>query len=627
MTRYFQEFFQRPFLGVLLAAAMGLFACYPLWEPRLPHGTDTLVRLYTIVQLDHLFEQGIFFSRWLPYKASGFGTPFFNYYAPLSYYAAQMFRVGLGVDVVTAMRLAFGCGLVGAAVGMYLWVRDAFDKRAGLIAAAAYVWGPYMLFNVYFRGGLNVQYALLLMPWSLWALRRLAATRRARYLILAALAYAGVILAHNLTTLLFSPVLGGYALALVALSNRPATLAEQVPAHPSAGPVRRATDALVTAWRRQTWFRLGAAIGLGLGLSAFFWLPMMSERQALREELLYSGPEFDYHHNFVPPDALFLPPAATDARPALPVGTVVLAGLGLLWLAKPGARPANQTSRQAYAGRWEVGFVALVALGYTLMTQSYSVGLWDLLRPLLQFLQFPRRFLGIVSLCLAFLAGAGVFILRYGLYHNRLARKQRGLGHLGTFLLLAAALLLLSRSTNALAQVRYYPELPELDINFVMRKDREAGNIFSTCTINFIPATMQEPPPFAWLARDGPERLDTDSLPPKVVALNGDYAPLRYALAFSATQPFTATFNTFYFPGWQARLDGRTVPIAPTVPHGRIGVAIPAGQHNLVVWFGPTPLRVFANGISLLALAGVVTILVVGGRKRGRVTAQPAPVE
>ncbi len=593
---------------------MGLFVCYPLWEPGLPHGTDTLVRLYTIVQLDHLFQQGIFFSRWFPYKASGFGTPFFNYYAPLSYYAAQMFRVGLGVDVVAAMRLALGFSLIGAAVGMYLWVRDAFDELAGLIAAAAFVWGPYMLYNTYFRGGLNEQYALLLMPWSLWALRRLAATQRVRYLILAALAYAGLILAHNLTALLFSPVLGGYALAL-ALSNRPAALAGKAMPHPPARPVRRATEVLVTAWRRHTWFRLGAAIGLGLALSAFFWLPMISERQALRSELLYSGPEFDYHHNYVPLDALFLPLAGTEAGPALPVGTVALAGLGLVWLAWPRGTPVKQTSRKVYAGRWEVGFVALVAAGYALMTLSYSVWLWDLLHPLLQFLQFPHRFLGVVSLCLAFLAGAGIFMLRTGLHHNRLAREHRGLGHLGTFLLLAAALLLLLRSTNALAQVRYYPELPKLDINFVMRKDREAGNIFSTYVANFIPATMQEPPPFAWLARDGPQRLDMDSLPPEVMA-TGDYAPLRYTLAFSAGQPFTATFNTFYFPGWQARLDGRPLPIGPTVPHGRIGVAIPAGQHNLVVWFGPTPRRVFANGVSLLAVAGVVAILVTGGRRR-----------
>ncbi len=659
MTRHFQKFFQRPFLGVLLAAAMGLFACYPLWEPRLPHGTDTLVHLYTSVQLDHLFQQGIFFSRWFPYKASGFGTPFFNYYVPLSYYAAQMFRLGLSVKVVTAMRLALGFSLVGAAAGMYLWVSDAFDKVAGLIAAAAYVWGPYMLYNTYFRGGLNEQYALLLMPWSLWALRRLAVTGQVRYMILAGLAYAGLILSHALTTLLFSPVLGGYALilALSSLSSAGKTqphkvaplppqrgeLVDPTPlfggtggtlrrntslkTHILAGPVRRITDMLVTVWRGQTWFRLGVAIGLGLGLSAFFWLPLIGERQAIHEELLYNSPEFDYHHNFVPPEALFLPLAATEARLALSVGTVALAGLGLLWLVWPGASPANQASHKTYAGRWEVGFVALVVGGYALMSLSYSLWLWDLLRSLLQFLQFPRRFLSVASLGLAFLAGAGISVLRYGLAHSRPAREQRLLGYIGTFLLPAAAMFLLWRPTNVLSQVRYYPQLPELDINFVMRKDREAGNIFNTYMINFIPATMQEPPPFAWLARDGPERLDPDTLPPEVKVLNSDYAPLRYSLAFSATQSFTATFNTFHFPGWQARLDERPVPILPTVPHGRISVAMPAGQHNLVVWFGSTPLRIFANGISLLALAGVVTLLVIGGRKRGRVTAQPAPVE
>ncbi len=573
-------------LGILITVIIGLFTCYPLLKPRLPHGTDTLVHLYGLISLDTLVQQGVLYSRWMPYKVSGFGSPFFNYYAPLPFYAAQAFCV-LGADAVTALRLAFGLALAGAAVGMYRWARAAFGVPAGLVAATAYVCAPYLLYNVYFRGGIGEHYALMLMPWTLSALHRLRHTGRPQYLFLGAFGYVGVILAHNLTASIFTPVLIGYALIL-SLYNAPL----QYPSHQN--PIGQ----LVSIWRRHYWFRLTTAIGLGLALSTFFWLPMLAERNEIHQTMLYTGDEFDYRTHFMSPDALL-----TDTEPglALYAVTVALAAFGLLltlW--------RDPTQRR------ETGYIGLVAAACTLMTLPHAVAVWDAL-PLLRYFQFPHRFLGVATLCLAFLAG-GVAHALHPTHSNQKAFT------LVSNIALVIVLFLLLRPAHALSQVRYYPELSDMDVSFVMRKDREAGNMFSTYTINFIPTTVQEPPSFALLARDGPERLDTDTLPPQVTVLAAEYTPLRYTLTFSAAQPFTATFNTFYFPGWKARLNGHPTSIVPSVPHGRISVTLPSGQHDLAVWFGTTPLRTCANGVSLLAWASVaITLVWRGKRRRNRV--------
>jgi hypothetical protein len=565
--------------GVLVFAGLvsiALIAASPLREPFLPHGTDTLTHLYTSVQLDHLLRQGVLYSRWLPARASGFGTPFFNYYAPLTYYVVSAFRFA-GTDVVMATRLALGMSLLGAAVGMYLWTRDVFDPPAGLVAAAAYVCGPYMLFNAFFRGGLNESYALLLMPWCLWTLRRLTTTRRMRYLVLAALTYAGLILTHNLTTLLFSPVLLAYAILLVLAppSRDAAGLAQPSPA---------ARPLVHRAWPL-------IALTIGLGLSAFFWLPMLLERNAIRPEDLFQGAEFDYRHNFVRPDDLLLPPLATTPRPALPAATAALALVSLLWLR---SRSPGQ--------RAEVILFTLVVGSYVPMALPLSAGVWDQLRPVLQFLQFPHRFLGVASLGLAFLAGGGLCALRHKLAASRLARSHRKVAKMTFPLLLIAATGLLLLPARVLRGVRYYPSLPEIDVDFVMLKEREAGNIGTTYVVSFLPRTVQEIPPFEMLARDGPERLDRASLPPEAVVVSSDYTPLRYTLVVSSSAPFTAAFNTFHFPGWTARLDGKPTSLAPDTPYGRITVLLPAGQHRLEVWFGPTPPRLLADVISLSSL-------------------------
>ena len=559
-------------LGVVIA---GLYAAHPLFEPRLPHGTDTLTQLYTLVPLNHQFREGILFSRWAPYRASGFGTPLFNYGAPLAYYGAQMFNILVG-DAVMATRMAFGFGLVGAGVGMYLWVREAFGPKAGLISTAAYVCGSYMLFTTYFRGGLNEQYGLLFMPWSMWALRRLATTGHARYLSLTGLAYAGVILSHNLTTLLFSPVLLAYAVLLTIVPLQPPG------SHPSSsgalGRSRVAAGPLL-------------GVGLGLGLSCFFWLPMVVERNAVLTELLYSGVEFDYHHNFIQIGDLFSPIAVAASRPTLSLTVVCLALLGMVW--------AWCSTAEI---RWEVALVGLVAAGYTFMVLPFSVGVWEVLRPVLQYLQFPHRFLGVASLCLSFLVGGGFCALELGLASIRPVRDSQALACRGRAIVLAVVIGLLLVPTRVLGDVRYYPPLPEMDIGFVMSKEREAGNIDTTYVISFIPRAAQEMPPFELLARDGPERLDAEGLPSGTDILSQDYAPLRYELVFSSAQPFTATFNTFYFPGWMAEVDGKPVELVPEVPYGRISVPVPEGQHRLEVWFGTTPPRVLANGVSLLSL-------------------------
>jgi hypothetical protein len=227
---------------------------------------------------------------------------------------------------------------------------------------------------------------------------------------------------------------------------------------------------------------------------------------------------------------------------------------------------------------------------------------WEQLRPVLQFLQFPRRFLGVASLGLAFLAGAGLYTLRQGLAQSQLARSPRKVTRSVNFVILIVVIGMLLLPARVLRSVRYFPSLPKIDIDFVMLKERETGNIGTTYVVSFLPRTVQEIPPFEMLARDGPKRLDMDSLPPGTVILSESYTPLRYTVVISAPSPFTAAFNTFHFPGWTARLDGEPVSLVAGTPYGRITAPLPAGQHRLEVWFGTTPPRLLANAISLLSL-------------------------
>jgi len=91
--------------------------------------------------------------------------------------------------------------------------------------------------------------------------------------------------------------------------------------------------------------------------------------------------------------------------------------------------------------------------------------------------------------------------------------------------------------------------------------------------------------------------------------ISQEAGPLSASAQVRAAGSARLRFYTYYFPGWQAWVDGQPFPIAPDPPNGLIGVDVPAGEHTVEVRFGPTPVRRTAALISLAALAGVVMLL------------------
>jgi hypothetical protein len=67
--------------------------------------------------------------------------------------------------------------------------------------------------------------------------------------------------------------------------------------------------------------------------------------------------------------------------------------------------------------------------------------------------------------------------------------------------------------------------------------------------------------------------------------------------------------NTIYWPGWNAFVDGKEVPIDYKNKKGIIEFTVPKGTHQVKASFGETPLRLFADIVSLVSF--FVLLLVV----------------
>ncbi len=600
--RYLWSVAHRPLVVTWLLA---LPALSPLFQPSLTRSADGLLHLYRLIALHHLISQGVLFPRWWPDLAYGYGMPLFVYYAPLSYYLTELPHL-LGLNPILAFNVSAALALLTAASGVYLLGRDWFGSQAGVLAAVAYVYAPYQLFNLFSRGSLPVAWAGALFPLTFWAFGRLIQTGQTRYLPLAALSLGAALLMHNISNLLFFPLLCFYVVITFLFKSTsahqrvselfsPATADSSHTTHHALRilpPISRLTS------------HVSLALLLGLALSAFFWLPATLERDFAQLQRVITPPDFDYHSNFVSLCQLFaLPPAANTGllNPSDPLtlgpAQVFLGFMALLitiW------RLGKLTGAEVSPCSSAPLLFAILALGIAIfMMLPLSVGLWERL-PLIAFVQQPHRLLSLAAFLLAILAGAAAAGLPEG--------WRTGLTLTGIVAIFI--------TSAPLLYPRYYSPLPAAPtLPGMLDYERTTGAIGATSFGEYLPVWVRqiprESPLEAFYRAEKPiERLDQAYLPAQAVVEAANYGLNQADLVLDSPQPFQAVFHTFYFPGWRASVDGQPAPIAPVTERGLIGVSLPAGRHHLHLYFGETPIRAVANAISLLAFLITLAVTV-----------------
>ena len=142
---------------------LALPAVQPLLSKQLTCGFDNEFHLWRAVQVAALWQEGVFFSRWAPHMAQGYGYPLFLFQAPFSaYLAAAMQEMGLAWPV--AVNVVYGIGLVGSGVTMWLLARDVWGERGAVVAAVAYLYAPFHAYVLFYRASLSETVAWLFPP-------------------------------------------------------------------------------------------------------------------------------------------------------------------------------------------------------------------------------------------------------------------------------------------------------------------------------------------------------------------------------------------------------------------------------------------------------------------------------
>ncbi len=605
----------------LLVLAAALLAALPLWfDPGFLStraGGDSPFLLFRLHQMHAALSDGVFPVRWMPDAAYGMGYPFFHFYGALPYYLAALLKFA-GLSYVVSLKLAQTLGFLLAAFGAYGWavrhVRGPHRKWAGVLAAAAYTFAPFHMVNVYVRGdSLSEFWAFAFYPLILLAIDRVVARPRARSAALLAFAYGGLLLTHNLSAFLFTPFAALYA--------------------------------LVMWWGAAQRFRAAAAgiAGgvLALALAAWFWLPVIAESGLAQTETLATG-YFHYANHFR--DAGSLVQSAplfdygvygADRTPFAMGWAQVFAALigmvGLLmkfvylmqqkgphppspspsWRRGENTQQGNKIPRPEGEGgvqrrvranrifsntiyrRYfpEIAFIVIGLALSTLMITPLSAPLWEAV-PLLPVAQFPWRFLSVQALFTALAAAYGAELFQ---------RWPR-------FYAMAASVLFAATALGALPL--HFIAISDADVTTERLQIYEhfTGNIGTTIRYEWLPAQVR-PRPYV-----GPEMLPGGA---QIKVLRGGASGERLEKrADSQKWAINAAkggariaFPLYFWPGWEATINGEPVQVDDVDGLGWIAFDVPEGAYEVTLALGRTPVRAVGEALSLAGLGAALAML------------------
>jgi hypothetical protein len=94
------------------------------------------------------------------------------------------------------------------------------------------------------------------------------------------------------------------------------------------------------------------------------------------------------------------------------------------------------------------------------------------------------------------------------------------------------------------------------------------------------------------------------------------HSSIDQVFQIQAKQDTRARYNVFYFPGWKILIDERPIPIDPDNEIGVMDFLIPAGNHEVRLVWTQTPVRQFAQLVSLVSLLFLAGMLAWAGTKK-----------
>lgn len=449
------------------------------------------------------FRDGQFPVRWAGRLNQEYGYPVFNFLYPGMLYLGEIIHL-LGFNFINSVKFLFGLSFVLSGVFSFLWLSQFFNKFSSFIGAVSYMYAPYFFFDVYKRGSLGEVLALTVIPLCLLTLQK-------KSFLLGSITFALLILMHNTIAFLITPLLMVYLLIKSYKYLKKESLLKII------NPI------------------LG-----GLGLSAFFWIPALYDKQfTIFDQVTVSR----WQEHFLKFDDLWL------------VGIIMLftAMISLLTIKK----------RDILTILFLFAFLVSV-----FMTLPVSGFVWNLL-PFTNLIQFPFRFISLTMI-------SGAFITAF--VSDRLKKELKIV--VGVLIIMANILIVAQNQKKI-----EYIDRPE---------SYYATNEATTNTQDeYMPKWVKVKP------EGRPEnKVEIIAGQGEVNIIKAKSNQIVFDV--NAVSNITTQINMLYFPGWEIYVNNKKWNINYENDRGVMRINLQQGQYKVSAKFQETPIRLISDIISLV---------------------------
>lgn len=551
---------------------------WSLFIPGLGFGHDInhAARVYEMAQG---LREGVFPVIWSQNLAYGYGMPLFEFYAPLPYYLGAVFYL-IGFNLTLAIKLLIFCSTVVMAISAYLWTKYLFkDTRAAMLPTAVLLFAPYRAVDL-IRAAYSELWAIAFIPFVLLGISMIIDKKRWGGVCLS-VSFAAVLLSHNITALLLSPFLVLYAVGYALLQKR---------------TLRSLSESVL----KLLVFGL-----LGVGISAFYTIPALIEKQFTQIDTFILDSYYNIHQHFLYIRQFIKPWGDWEyggsgwgpndemsyflGYPQLLILLVVLI-LTVLAIRRRGKL-------------YKLQILALILTMLSLLlTLLKTQAVWDIV-PIAQYVQFPWRLLGIVVVVSSVLAGTSYLLLK-----KKLRTKY--------FVLLLALLLLCN--TRYFRNEKYIDHSSEYQDYRSHILNQSSNNLY-----DYLPKDLSffhkvgfylyRDPAFPEMAV--PSQSVVQSLPETFQVSDVSERTTQKIFTIEVDEAQSISLNQSAYPGWLVIIDGELQSWS-TDSMGLLSFTVPVGKHQILVHLRDTPIRRAGKVITVFSVLTLVSLTIISGRKK-----------
>lgn len=542
---------------------LSVLAILPMILIGIPNGNKDFPQhlQFAAAYYDAIFSGGIL-PLWAAPDNFGFGSIGIRLYPPLASFSLALTRILTG-NWFDAIWTSFLTWMFVGCVGVYFWAKEWLPPRESTVAAALYIILPYHLLQIYQMWLYAEFVASALLPFCFLFATRICRRQRLTDVLLFAVFYALLLLSHIPSGIIGSLSLAVYTLCLIDWSH----------------------------WRK-TFFNFFIAFALSLSATSYQWLKVVTEIDWVKaNDSIYASGYYDPQQHLFP--LFYSAGAKYIERVSWHFDFSIILTL-LLFVPVIGFL-AYQMRKNEFQNRKI--FFALSATGFFaffMMSVPSSV-IWQAV-PTLRKIQFPWRWLSVLTV---------ISVLAFALAIPQLISLSGKLRKAAAYLvlLLILSILLFDVTQN------------------IIESEPVTRTEFKTKIIEISEETGCDCWWTAWAKSQAFERREKVSAESRSVTINLWDAKNR-EFVIGEGEATNARLATFYYPYWQAQINGQTVAIQKD-DDGSILIPIAKEKSSINLYFQEPYFLKFSLVLSAttwLLLFFALLVACRGGRKSNFLT-------